>query len=85
MKNKPSDLDNQLKTHIIECISKIYWHYNNKFDYEDVHRAAIYHSKTKKGFKSLLNAVIKMSEKETDKNIVALRSKLIFFRSLYEI
>lgn len=82
MKNK---LDNELKNQIIEYISKIYWHYNRKFDYEDVLRAVTHNANTKKGFNSLMNAVIKMSAKETDKNIIALRSKLIFFRSLYEI
>ena len=32
MKNK---LDNELKNQIIDYISKIYWHYNRKFDYDD--------------------------------------------------
>lgn len=82
MRNK---LDVDLKNQIIEYISKIYWHYNRKFDYEDVLRVVKYNANTKKGFKSLMYAVIKVSAKETDKNIIALRSKLIFFRSLYEL
>lgn len=82
MRNK---LDVDLKNQIIEYISKIYWHYNRKFDYEDVLRAVNYNANNRKDFNSLINAVIKMSAKETDKNIIALRSKLIFFRSLYEL
>lgn len=85
MKKQSSQLDKDIENQIIECISQIYWHYNQKFNYSDVLKSVKYNGRTKPRLLKLVKAVKKMSANATSIKIIDLRNRLNLLVSLYDL
>ena len=85
MKKPPSQLEKDIENQIIECVSQIYWHYNQNFNYSDVLKSVKYNGRTKSRLLKLVKAVKKMSANDTNIKIIDLRNRLNLLVSLYAL